>query len=350
MSGRPPLPFASRVLVWDAALNATREVLRGQGMAEVVTPVRLQAVAVEPFIEPLAAPPGVLATSPELPMKRLLCRGAPSIFQIAPCFRAAEHGALHREEFHMIEWYRVASDTDALRRDVEAVVAAVHDAVAGVLDEPAIVPPQQWLEVGVVDLMSQTLGLSLRGDEDAPRLAAALAPVSARLGHPLATLRDDRLASSPRAHSLAAWTAFFSAWCDTCLDPWLDQRRQLGVHVGQMPAPLAALSEVGPAEDGSDRALAHRFESYAHGRELANGYRELRDPNEQLRRFQDVNTLRASMDQPPLPIDPEFLADLRSPGLPPCAGVALGLDRLVLLATGRTRLGDIAIELGAPPR
>lgn len=319
-------------------------------MAEVVTPVRLQAVAVEPFIEPLAAPPGVLATSPELPMKRLLCRGAPSIFQIAPCFRAAEHGALHREEFHMIEWYRVASDTDALRRDVEAIVAAVHDAVAEVLEEPAVPAPKRWIEIGAVDLMAQTLGIALRGDEDAAQLAAALGPVSARLHHPLAILRDDRLASSPRAHSLAAWTAFFSAWCDTCLDPWLAQRTELGVHVVQMPAALAALSEVAPADDGSGRALAHRFESYAHGRELANGYRELRDPEEQRRRFEDVNTLRASMDQPALPIDPEFLADLRSPGLPPCAGVALGLDRLVLLATGRSQLGDIAIEFGAPSR
>jgi lysyl-tRNA synthetase class 2 len=124
------------------------------------------------------------------------------------------------------------------------------------------------------------------------------------------------------------------------------------VHVVDFPLPLAALSAHGPAsspdERPSSRTVAHRFESHVHGRELANGYRELRDASEQQSRFEDVNALRAALDLRPLPIDPDFLEDLRAPGLPPCAGVALGLDRLVLLATGRSRIADVAIELGAP--
>src|SRR5690606_37700647 len=116
-----------------------------------------------------------------------------------------------------------------------------------------------------------------------------------------------------------------------------------GVHLADFPRPLAALSAPDPA-----RPLAHRFESHVRGRELANGYRELCDADEQRRRFEDVNGLRASLDLPALPLDEAFLEDLRDPGLPPCAGVALGLDRLVLLATGRRRLADVAIELGAP--
>ncbi|MEM9458403.1 MAG: amino acid--tRNA ligase-related protein [Myxococcota bacterium] len=355
MSARSPLSVPQRVAVWDAALGAVRAVLRGEGLCEVVTPVRLRAVAIEPYIEPVPAPPGYLATSPELPMKRLLGRGGPSIFQIAPCFRAAERGALHREEFRLVEWYRVGADTPALLRDVERLVGAVFEAVAGVLDEPPMgspteppmEPPRRFARVGLLPLVEQTLGVRLRGDEDAVALRAALADVSVDLGDPLATPTDARLATSPRARTLAAWTAFFSAWSDVCLDAWLAAwlaaHPQQGVHVVDFPPPLAALSEVGPGADG--RPVAHRFESHVHGCELANGYRELRDPDEQRRRFEDVGALRAALGGPPLPLDEGFLADLR--GLPPCAGAALGLDRLVLLATGRRRLADVVIELSA---
>lgn len=340
---RPPLGVAARVAVWDAALAAVRAVLRDGGLAEVVTPVRLSAVAVEPFIEPIAAPPGLLATSPELPMKRLLCAGAPSIFQIATCFRAGERGDLHREELHLVEWYRVEADTPAMRADVERVVARVFEAVAAVLREPDLpAPPRHYDVVGMLDLVQETLGVVLRGDEDAGALAIALAPVRVRLGDPLATVPHERLASSPRAHALAAWTAFFSAWSDVALDPWLRARGPAaGVHLVDFPVSLAALSEVGAT-------VAHRFESHVHGRELANGYRELRDAAEQRARFESVNALRVALDLPALPIDAAFLADLHRPGLPPCAGVALGLDRLVLLASGRASLDAVTIELGAP--
>ncbi len=350
MSERPPLRWPQRVAVWDAALGAVRAVLRGAGLCEVVTPVRLAEVAIEPFIEPIAAAGSLLATSPELPMKRMLCRGAPSIFQIAPCFRAAEHGALHREEFHMVEWYRVEHDAAAVRRDVEAVAGAVFEAVAAVLDEPELPagPAPGWAEVAALPLMERTLGVGLRGDEDAAALAAAIAPVSAALGDPLAAVRHARLASFPRAHTLAAWTAVFSAWCDVRLDPWLAERAHAGLHLVELPAALAALSETGPGLDG--RTIAHRFESYVGGRELANGYRELRDPEQQRRRFEDVNALRRSLDQPPLPMPDGLLHALHTEGLPRCAGVAVGLDRLVLLATGRARLGDVVLEIGAPDR
>lgn len=351
MSARPPLSVPQRVAVWDATLHAVRTVLRGEGLCEVVTPVRLRAVAIEPYIEPVPAPPGYLATSPELPMKRLLGRGSPSVFQIAPCFRAAERGALHREEFRLVEWYRRGADTPALHRDVERLVGAVYEAVAGVLDEPPAGPPsgspggppRHFVRVGLLPLVEQTLGVRLRGDEDAVALRAALADVSADLGDPLATPTDARLAPSPRARTLAAWTAFFSAWSDACLDPWLAAHPQPGVHLVDFPPPLAALSEVGPGTDG--RVVAHRFESHVYGCELANGYRELRDPDEQRRRFEDVGALRAALGGPPLPLDDGFLADLRD--LPVCAGAALGLDRLVLLATGRERLDDVVIELSA---
>ncbi len=279
-------------------------------------------------------------------MKRLLARGAPSIFQVAPCFRAAEHGDLHREQFHLVEWYRLDHDADTMRRDVEAVVAAVFEAVSAALEEPAVAAPSTWIEVSAVPLMERTLGVSLRGDEDVAALADALQPVRGALGDPLAAVPHEHLVSSPRAHTLAAWTAFFSTWCDARLDAWLLEQGAVGVHLVEFPTALAALSEVAPSADG--RQVAHRFESHVSGRELANGYRELRDAAEQRRRFDDVNVLRDAMGLRPLPLDEAFLSELREPGLPPCAGVALGLERLVLLASARRRLGDVTIELGAP--
>ncbi|MFY0532025.1 amino acid--tRNA ligase-related protein [Nannocystis pusilla] len=122
------LAWPARVQIWDAALAAVRGYFRDQGLREVSTPVRVPAVAVEPFIDPIAAPPGLLATSPELAMKRLLVRGSGPIFQVAHVFRRAEIGERHSEEFHLVEWYRLGADLDPLLADVEALVARVFAA------------------------------------------------------------------------------------------------------------------------------------------------------------------------------------------------------------------------------
>ena len=122
------VPWPERVRLWDAALSAVRDYFREQGLREVSTPVRVPAVAIEPFIEPIAAPPMLLATSPELAMKRLVARGSGSIFQISHVFRRAEVGERHSEEFHLVEWYRVGATLEQVTGDVEAIVARVFAA------------------------------------------------------------------------------------------------------------------------------------------------------------------------------------------------------------------------------
>ncbi|MCA9660684.1 MAG: hypothetical protein KC486_20245 [Myxococcales bacterium] len=331
---RPPgLPWPARVALWDRALGAIRERLRAAGMREVSTPVRVAAVAVEPFIEPLTAPPGYLATSPELAMKRLLCRGAGSIFQISHVFRAAEIGARHSEEFHLIEWYRVDDDLAAARADVEALVDAVFTAAG----RP---PVARWSTFAILEIVEATLGLRLRGDEEADALTRLAAGVGLALTGPGLAARD------PDVRRLAAWTAFFSEWSDRDLDPWLADRGG-GVHLCDFPPALAALAELREV-DGS--RLAARFESYVDGVELANGYQELRDADEQAARFAVVSGLRDAHDLPTLPVDGPFLSDLRGYGLPRCAGVALGLDRLLMIAAGADQLSDISLALGTPGR
>lgn len=346
MTGAAGLSIPQRVAIWDAALGAARMALRVLGLSEVSTPVRLPAVAIEPWIEPVAAPPGLLATSPELPMKQLLCRGAPGIFQIAHVLRSAEHGRLHAEEFHLVEWYRHGADEAVVQRDVQHVVRAVAEAVRVVLDPSLPGLPTSWRREGMLDLVSHTLGASLRGDEDASALRRAVLAVRPQWASALGDERDDD-AGDPAVRALEVWTAFFSAWCDGDLDPWLARLGDAAVHVVEFPVVLAALAEVGPSADGT-RVVGHRFESHVvvGGRpvELANGYRELRDATEQRRRFEIVAGLRARHALPVLPMPEAFLQDLRSPGLPPAVGVALGLDRVVLLASGLPELADIALH------
>lgn len=333
------LSIAQRVALWDAALRAIRAHFHADGLREVLTPVRLPAVALEPFIEPMrAGGAGLLATSPELPMKMLLANGSGSIFQVAPCHRKGERGRLHAVGFHLVEWYREGDDGSLGRRDVEAIVARVFE-VAG---RP---PPAAWEQHGLLDLIQATIGVSLRGNESAEELAAI---VSARRPDLWTRPRG----SDEETRTLSAWTGFYSNWSDAALDPWL--RTRAAVHVVDFPIALSALADLGTPVRTQGRAgkLAHRCESFVQGIELANGYRELRDPAQQRRRFEVVASLREAHLQPALPMPEAFLAAMERPGLPACAGTALGLERLLMMATGSDAVADIALSerSGAPPR
>jgi elongation factor P--(R)-beta-lysine ligase len=327
-----PPSVATRVVLWDAALAAVRRYFRDEGLREVMTPPRVVAVAIEPWIDPVFAPPGCLHTSPELAMKSLLAHGGGPMFQVTFVARAAEHGAWHREQFVLLEWYRTHGEP---ADDVERLIEHVVDAVAQ-WRVSSVTPPRRWTRVAFLDAVSRTTGgLALRGDEDAETLANRLAGQ----GWSLPPLR----AAEPAARRLEAWTAWFTQWSDGALDPWLAERAAAGegIHLIEFPEPLAALAE--RSIDGAGRAVSGRFESHAFGRELANGYRELRDAAEQRARFDAVAALRLAYGQPALPSPEAFLADLADPGLPPCSGAALGLDRLLALAIGADGLDAVAL-------
>lgn len=258
-------------------------------------------------------------------MKRLLCRGSGPIFQISHVFRQAEIGARHSEEFHLVEWYRVGEPLERMQADVESIV----DLAFGLAGHEG---PGCWTRRGFFDLVEETCGLLLRGDEDDAALVRACAKVDLELGVLPST-------GDPEVRRLAAWTAFFSAWSDRDLDPLLSANPGRALHVVDFPPALAALAEVCDGRAG-------RFESYVGGVELANGYRELRDAAEQSRRFEVVAGLRVSLGLPRLPVHHAFLADLRDLGLPACCGVALGLDRLLMVAAGVDTLAAVTLSLG----
>ncbi len=348
MSGPGPLPWPDRARLWDAVSSGARSHLRGTGLLEVSTPARVLAPAIEPWIEPLAAAPQWLRTSPELALKRLLARGVGSCFELAKVWRAGEIGDWHREEFHLLEWYRVAdtaagaaANFERLREDVEALVAAAATAREELgLSGPAA--PARWETWTFDAAWHETTGQTRPADAlDALREAAR--GVS---GAPDAPLLARDAPADDRVAVLAAWSELFSWWSDGALDPWLERKAEagIGIHIVDFPAPLAALAEI--EGEGRD-ARARRFESFIGRVELANGYLELRDPRAQRERFARVAAMRAWSGLGPLPLDEGFLSELGQ--LPPVAGIALGFERLLAWCTGVRRLSDLALEPD-PPR
>lgn len=249
-----------------------------------------------------------LHTSPEFPMKRLLAAGSGCIYQIARVFRDGEAGRRHNPEFTLLEWYRVGFDHHRLMSEVAELVAEL---LAGRL---ALAEPER---LSYREIFERHLGLDPHRATVAELAAVAKTQnVSIPLGMPV----DDP-----------------DPWLDLllthCIEPELGRGRLTFVH--DYPVTQAALARVRPG----DPPVGERFELYLHGVELANGFHELSDAGEQRRRFAAENAARRGMGWPEMPIDQHLLAALDT-GLPECAGVALGFDRLVMLAAGKTALAE----------
>ena len=292
-------------------LGRVRRYFDETGALEVETPALVRAAVTDVHLESLevrrsdGARAGFLHTSPEYAMKRLLCAGAPDIYQVAHVFREGERGRRHNPEFTMIEWYRLGMDHHGLMRDVEALLRAlleplrpvgptVHVTYAGAFESA----------IGVNPLSSPTGEI-----ESALRTAGLDVPSG---------LRDDR----DGLLDLAMATQVTSRFADDRI-----------TFVRDFPASQAALARIaGP--------VAARFEAFWGGLELANGFHELGHATEQERRFAADSAARLARGQPVRDADRAFLAALDS-GLPPCAGVALGFDRVVMIAAGADRIDEV---------
>ncbi len=296
-------------------LRSLREFFHHHGMLEVETPILSSDTVVDRHLDPVCVLPhgrtgGVpgpfwLQTSPEFGMKRLLAAGAPSMYQITRAFRQDECGPLHNPEFTMVEWYRrdetMAEGVGFLGRLCEAMLrrgpaeaisyAEAFERWLGI--DPHTLPPQQLMEAG---------------------RSAGLVP-------PESLAADDR-----------------DGWLDFLLvervQPQLGRGRPAILY--DYPASQAALACVRPGPP----PVAERFELYVDGIELANGYHELRDAEEFRRRMSEANAQRRSDGKPALPEQNRLLAALEA-GLPASTGVALGFDRLVMLAAGAATIREV---------
>ena len=298
------------------ALATVRAFFAERGFLEVETPLVVPSPGLEIHLDAVQAGDGYLITSPEYSMKRLLAAGLERIVQICKCFRANEHGPHHAGEFTMIEWYRVHADIDAIAADTEQLVHAVCGDHARVGERRISVTPP-WQRITVRDAMARWAGVTVRGDEPATVLAAEI-----------------RRAGIAVAEDLAWDDAFFTAWLAR-VEPAIAALDH-AIFVEDWPTPLAALARTKPG----DPAVALRFEAYVGGLELANAFDELVDAGEQRARFEAEQAVRATRNRPVYPIDDKLIAALAE-GLPPCAGIALGFDRLAMLATGVATIGEV---------
>jgi len=266
-------------------LKGVRAFFYEQDFMEVETPIRIPAPALETHIDAPPSGRGWLRTSPELQIKRLLVAGCERVFEMGACFRESECGQRHNPEFTMLEWYRLQADYLDILRDTEQLVQAVL--------------PTPLMYQGVwIDLSSPWTRITVR---EAFLKWAGWDPV---LNWDANRFDEDLVAK---------------------VEPALPKDRPCVLI--DYPAPAAALARLKP----HDPAVAERWEVYIGGLELANAYTELCDPVAQRERFRLAAEERQRLGKTVYPIDEAFLSALEE-GLPPCGGIALGIDRLVMLA------------------
>lgn len=315
-SSRDFLPTASwqTLMLRDALLRKLRQFFHERDFIEVDTPLLSADVVVDQHLEPFGVdvPSGCegprkmwLQTSPEFAMKRLMASGGEAIYQVTHAFRKEEQGPLHNPEFTMVEWYRRG-----------------HDMVTGM----------QLLS----DLADALLG---RGQAELMTYQAAFEryagvnPHSAQTSA-LADVARQRGVVIPESLSPADRDAWLNLLLVELVEPHLGRPRPMIIY--DYPASQAALARVRPGPP----AVAERFELYVDSIELANGYHELLDVEVLRQRNRENNCRRATQGKPVLPEESRLLAAMEA-GLPACAGVAMGFDRVVMLAAGAKDLSAV---------
>ncbi|PKN12561.1 MAG: EF-P lysine aminoacylase GenX [Deltaproteobacteria bacterium HGW-Deltaproteobacteria-4] len=285
---RPALEARARIV------QTIRAFFIDQDFLEVETPQRIPVNAPELHIDAVRSGSWFLHTSPELCMKRLLAAGYPRLFQICRVWREGERGGRHLPEFTMLEWYRSDADYLDLMDDCEALLRALVPSRVLKVRGTAIDLSPAWERLTVADAF------------------AAYAPLS--LAQALAADRFDEILTS-------------------AVEPRLGQGRPTFLY--DYPAQLAALAR----RKANQLDLAERFELYIAGIEIANAFSELTDPDEQRQRLASDESARRALGKTPLPLPEPFLAELTH--LPPSAGIALGVDRLVMLLIGAASLDAV---------
>ncbi len=294
-------------------LNKIRRFFAERDVLEVETPLLCQFGVTDAHIENIPATFGTnehakilfLQTSPEYAMKRLLAAGSGSIFQLCKAFRNDEQGRLHNPEFTMLEWYRLGFTHHDLMDEMDLLLQTILQSA------PAV-------RTTYKDLFLQFFAFNPH-------------QISQKELIPL--LKQHGINLSEMAQDIDRDTAL-DLLMSHCIEPKIGFEAPLFVY--DYPASQAALAKI----RHDDEPVGERFEVYIQGVELANGFHELSDANEQLKRFQQDQHYRQTHHLPEREIDPYFMAALQH-GLPACAGVALGIDRLLMLALKEKQIDKV---------
>lgn len=294
-------------------LKEIRAFFAARQVMEVETPLLCRTSVTDPFIQSIPAlietqpeepeQRYYLQTSPEYAMKRLLAAGSGAIFQITKAFRQGETGRLHNPEFTMLEWYQPGFDHHDLMSEMNDLLQTVANMPAAEM-------------CSYRDVFLDHLDLD---------------PHSA-------PLEELKLCASKHNVQIAGEIDGRDTWLQLLMSEYIEK------HIGQnrpcfiydFPASQAALARIKPGNP----AVAARFEVYFHGIELANGFHELQNAAEQRQRFEKNNQERTRQGLPEMEIDESFLSALEH-GLPDCSGVALGIDRLIMLSAGKNSLSEV---------
>ena len=330
-----PHVYADRrpfLLARNRVAAAVRRWFAEQDFVEAETPILQHSPGneahLEAFATELVGPDAVarrlyLHTSPEFAMKKLLAAGEPRLFTLARVFRNRERSGTHHPEFTMLEWYRAGAPYTDLMADCAALLAAAAEATGSRLwsyrgrDCDPFAEPER---LGVADAFTRHAGIDLLATLDGP------VPDRDALAH-------QAEAAGLRCAADDTWSDVFSRVLSQCVEPHLGLGRP--TLLDHYPAPEAALSRPNP----DDARTAERFELYCCGVELANGFGELTDAAEQRRRFETAMAARSGRGQEAYPIDEDFLSALAA--MPEASGIALGFDRLVMLAAGAPRIEQV---------
>lgn len=310
---QPSAPIAN-LLKRAAIIAEIRRFFADRGLLEVETPAMSQATVTDihlfPFQTRFVGPGAAdgmtlyLMTSPEYHMKRLLAAGSGPIYQLCRSFRNEEAGRHHNPEFTMLEWYRPHYDMYRLMNEVDDLLQQVLETnPAETLSYQQVF--QRYLEID-----------PLSADKAQLRDAAAKLDLSN-----IADTEEDRDTLLQLLFTMG-------------VEPQIGKDRPTFVY--HFPASQASLAQIST----EDHRVAERFEVYFKGIELANGFHELTDAREQQQRFDQDNRKRAARGLPQQPVDANLIEALKA-GLPDCSGVALGVDRLIMLALGANQLADV---------
>lgn len=310
-------------IIRSKIIKAVRRFFDERGYTEVHTPRLVGLPGQEPHLDPFwtrlrqgsggqAAFDAALITSPEYAMKRLLAAGMDKIYDLGPCFRNNEPwDGSHDPEFLMLEWYRKNADLASLMDEIEEMIRYVVGAITGCELRIA----DSFRRMTVAEAWKQYLDVDLN------------------------LLLEDREAISNLARSLDQPVDESDTWDDiyfkiflTKIEPKVAEEP---TFLYRYPVSMAALAK----RSADDDRYADRVELYVNGLELANGFAELSDPIEQRKRFEEERALRASLGKETWDIDEKFLADL--PKMGEGVGIALGVDRLVMLLTGADSINDV---------
>ncbi len=324
---RPRLIARNRIAAALRAWFSARDFVEVEAAILQVSPgneAHLSAFATTAIGPDGATHPLYLHTSPEFACKKLLAAGETRLFSLGPVYRNRERGALHHPEFTMLEWYRAGETYDSLMRDCAAFLGLAAETAGakiftwrGIAADPFAEPER----LTVAEAFRRHAGIDLLATvapdagTDRPALAAALSEAGIR------TAPDD------------TWADLFSRVMVERVEPALGRGR--ATILCEYPIPEAALARPSPA----DPRVAERFELYACGVELANAFGELTDPAEQRRRFAAEMDEKERVYGERYPLDEDFLSALGQ--MPEASGIALGFDRLVMLATGARRIEDV---------